>query len=299
MEKTLKQNISSDIYSFLRNSGNQQKKPKFIAEESRFSQALHVTDFSSPSNDVFHIKNKSRWLSDMVLPIVIEEEIKNIIFEQSDKDFFVDIGLPPTNKILFYWEPWCWKTMLTYIISSMLWRELKVVNLSKLISAHLGETSNNIANIFSKYWSKDYVLFIDEFDIIGRLRWDSNNDHNEMKRIVNALLQLIDFIPNDAFLVFATNSLDIVDKALLRRLDRVIEIPLPELWAIRKFLKMRLSKYIEFTESLNYSLIAKHYLWKSFSDIQRELDKIIKSFIVKNRKEGKEIKITTSDLIKS
>jgi SpoVK/Ycf46/Vps4 family AAA+-type ATPase len=48
-----------------------------------------------------------------------------------------------------------------------------------------------------------------------------------MKRIVNTLLQLIDFFPSEGFLVFATNSIKIIDEALLRRLDRVIEIPLP------------------------------------------------------------------------
>lgn len=284
-----------DMYSFLRKAGNNTENDS--STKWGLYKSVYITDFTSPSNDVFHIWKNDAKLTEIVLPQKIEEEVKNIVFEQNDQVFFTNIWLMPTNKILFYGEPGCGKTMLTHILASMLGRELKVVNLSKLVSSHLGETSNNIANIFSKYGNKGHLLFIDEFDIIWRLRGDTNNDHNEMKRIVNTLLQLIDFLPTDAFLVFATNSLEVIDKALLRRLDRIIEIPLPDTNATKKFLKMRLAKYSQFTDTLNYSLLTKKYRGKSFSDIQRELDKIIKSLIVKNRKNGTDIKITTGDLI--
>ncbi len=283
----------NDIYSLL-------KKPESWSSGSSKNSNIHssvfITDFSSASNDVFHIGKNGYKFKDMVLPKEIAEEAQNIIFEQQDREFLMNFDLQPTNKIMFYWEPGCWKTMITYAIAWMLRRELKIVNLSKLVSSHLWETSNNLANIFSKYWTKDYVLFIDEFDIIGRLRGDTNNEHNEMKRIVNTLLQLIDFFPSEGFLVFATNSMEIIDKALIRRLDRVIEIPLPDQASIKQFLKLKLSKYDKFLEKVNYITLSKSFQGKSFSDIQRTLQKTIKNMLIKHRKSGEIIKITTKDL---
>ena len=130
--------------------------------------------------------------------------------------------------------------MISYILSNTLNRELKIINLSKLVSPHLWETANNISTIFNKYNNENHILFIDEFDIIWRLRWDSNNDHNEMKRIVNSLLQLIDYFPSNWMLIFATNDIKVIDKALLRRMDKVINIPLPSLPNIKKFIKKKI-----------------------------------------------------------
>ena len=223
MDKSYRGQAPQDIYSLLSKPANNKSTP-----QDKSFNSIFITDFSSASNDVFHIGKNGYRFKDVVLSKSIEEEVQGIVFEQQDKDFFMTLDLVPTNKIMFYGEPGCGKTMLTYVMAGMLHRELKIVNLSKLVSSHLGETSNNLANIFSKYGTKDYVLFIDEFDIIGRLRGDTNNEHNEMKRIVNTLLQLIDFFPSEGFLVFATNNLEVIDKALIRRLDRVIEIPLPD-----------------------------------------------------------------------
>jgi SpoVK/Ycf46/Vps4 family AAA+-type ATPase len=61
-----------------------------------------------------------------------------------------------------------------------------------------------------------------------------------MKRVVNSLLQLIDFLPSDAFLILATNDIDIIDKALIRRLDKSIEIPMPTTSNIKKYIKSKL-----------------------------------------------------------
>jgi SpoVK/Ycf46/Vps4 family AAA+-type ATPase len=67
-----------------------------------------------------------------------------------------------------------------------------------------------------------------------------------MKRIVNTLLQLIDFLPKEAFIIFATNDVSVIDKALMRRVDIELELPLPSEKLIVKYLKYRLKPYKKF-----------------------------------------------------
>lgn len=288
-----KKEVPKDIYSLLygENQGASVSK-----NEKNFQTAVVFGEYYSPTNDVFHIGKNKFSFSDIVLPKEIEEEIQNIVFEHKDEQFMREMWLLPTNKILFYGSPGCGKTMLTYVLAQALKKELKVINLGKLVSSHLGETSNNLASIFSRYGNKDTVLFIDEFDIIGRLRWDTGNDHNEMKRIVNTLLQLIDFFPSEGFLVFATNSVEIIDEALLRRMDRVIEIPLPNLSSIKKFLKIKLTRYSKISKNIDYAKLAKTYLGASFSEIQRSLQKKIKNKVINSRKKGADISFSIEDL---
>lgn len=267
---------NENVYDIINNiNGNKDHNIKIISN-----------DFYSASNDVFHIDTSWVSLKDIVLPKDIELEIEDFVFEHKHKDFFNDMNLIPSNKIVLEWEPWCWKTMISYALSNILKRELKIVNLSKIVSPHLWETASNIFSIFNKYNNKDHILFIDEFDIIWRLRGDSNNDHNEMKRVVNSLLQLIDYFPIDWMLIFATNDINIIDKALLRRMDRIITIPKPTKSNIKKFIKMKLKNYKQKIWNIDYDLLATNYNWKSFSLIDRELKKSIKKFLISQKKKN-------------
>ena len=67
---------------------------------------------------------------------------------------------------------------------------------------------------------------MDEFDSLGKIR-DYDQDHGEMKRVVNTILQLFDFISQDTIIIAATNQLQMIDEALIRRFDLTIKIDLP------------------------------------------------------------------------
>lgn len=275
MTKTIKRN-KGNFHNFI--------EAVKAEKDSSNSNQIFINDFWSASNDVFHIPENDYKLEDIILPEDIEEQIRNIAFEHQDKDFFQELGFTTSNKIILYGNPWCGKTKLAYIFSNLLNRELKIVNLSKLVSSHLWETNSNLSNIFTKYGSAQYVLFIDEFDIIGRLRGDTNNDHNEMKRIVNTLLQLIDFLPKDAFIIFATNDVDIIDKALMRRIDLRLELPLPTDKLIIKYLKYRLKSYKKFLWSIDYKKLSKFFEWFSYSDIEKSVEKTLKKELIEYRR---------------
>lgn len=178
-------------------------------------------------------------------------------------------NLPVSNKVLLHGPSGCGKTLASYVIAGELEKLMIVVNLGAIVSSKLGETSKNLAKIFHKAASEDCIIFIDEFDSLGKVR-DYNQDHGEMKRVVNTILQLFDYLPQRSIVIAATNQKDMIDEALLRRFDTSIEFPLPDLANIKELVSLTLKngkftfdkpravkKAIEIANGLSYYSIQK------------------------------------------
>jgi SpoVK/Ycf46/Vps4 family AAA+-type ATPase len=128
--------------------------------------------------------------------------------------------------LLLHGPSGCGKTLASYVIAGELNKMMVVVNLGAIVSSKLGETSKNLAKIFRRAAAEDCIIFIDEFDSLGKVR-DYSQDHGEMKRVVNTILQLFDYLPQSNIVIAATNQKDMLDDALLRRFDFSIEFGLP------------------------------------------------------------------------
>lgn len=136
-------------------------------------------------------------------------------------------GLPVNNKILLHGSSGCGKTITAKAIASTLSKQINILNLSNVVQARIGETSQNLKMVFDKVARENSVLFLDEFDQIGKMRSNDDKDVGEMRRLVNTLIQLIDYFPEKALLIVATNHLDILDKAIVRRFQVVIKYEVP------------------------------------------------------------------------
>ncbi len=71
------------------------------------------------------------------------------------------------------------------------------------------------------------VYLFDEFDSIGSQR-GLGSDVGEIRRVLNSFLQMIESDDSDSILVAATNHVDLLDHALFRRFDDIIEYQLPK-----------------------------------------------------------------------
>ena len=114
---------------------------------------------------------------------------------------------------------------------------LVTARLDTLISSLLGATAKNIHKIFEYAKRQPCVLFLDEFDAIAKAR-DDQHELGELKRVVNSLLQNIDDYCKDGILIAATNHQELLDNAIWRRFQSVIEMPRPGIPEIKQMMDL-------------------------------------------------------------
>jgi SpoVK/Ycf46/Vps4 family AAA+-type ATPase len=83
------------------------------------------------------------------------------------------------------------------------------------------------------------VYFFDEFDALGAHR-NQSNDVGEIRRVLNSFLQLLENDRSDSLMVAATNHEQMLDRALFRRFDDVIEYALPDLQLTAEIIRRKL-----------------------------------------------------------
>lgn len=166
-------------------------------------------------------------LKDLVCSPIIRKELEYFIKEYRSNDILGKLNIPLSNKVFFHGPSGCGKTLAAYVLAGELHRPLTVVNLGAIVSSKLGETSKNLAKIFKKSAEENSIIFFDEFDSLGKIR-DYDQDHGEMKRVVNTMLQLFDFFSKDCIIIAATNQIQMIDEALLRRFDITIKLDYPQ-----------------------------------------------------------------------
>lgn len=182
-------------------------------------------------------------LEDVVFEASVSEQIDQFLKEHRFSEILHKYDLPVANKIFLYGKTGCGKTMTAKAIAKELDKKLFVVNLATVVSSKLGETAKNIQNIFKDTNYESSVLFFDEFDSLGQIRDYDNKDSSEMKRVVNAILQLIDNFPKTSILIAATNQIQMIDEALIRRFELKLEFISPSRQILDGYYDKLVSKF--------------------------------------------------------
>lgn len=198
--------------------------PGIASKLSRY-QALKPVEVKLPA-DIISFEEPTARFESVILPEDVARQLPAIIQEHGRADELAAFRLYPRHKILLEGPPGNGKTMLAEAFAGELGVPLLRVNYSGLIASHLGETGSNLAKAFRYAECAPCVLFLDEFDGIGADR--STSDLGEIKRITNQLLILIDRMPSRCVLICATNLMDKIDPAVLRRFDFRLHIPAPD-----------------------------------------------------------------------
>ncbi len=292
-KQTKKTNYALQLQSILKDAirNEHNSGPKLVGSPSYFTR---IED--RELNELILEKITSEYkFKNLIAGKEVQEQLEFFIKEHKSKDLLNDLQLPISNKILFYGPSGCGKTLASYVLAGELEKMMYVINLGAIVSSKLGETSKNLAKVFRQATVEDSIIFIDEFDSLGKIR-DYDQDHGEMKRIVNTILQLFDYLQQNSIIIAATNQVEMIDDALLRRFDIKIKMDLPNKQQIKDLVELTLKNgQFTFDKKTTIPSILKEAEGLSYYSIQKSLITAIKRSIFNiNTKRNENIKIKTS-----
>jgi AAA+ superfamily predicted ATPase len=300
-KKTKKINFAIQLQSILKESLKEQRFSGLIKVES--NNYYDREDEKEIREFILDKVTSDYTFNNIICKAEVKEELSFLIKEHQLINVLRAIELPISNKILFHGPSGCGKTLAAYILAGELNKLIYVVNLGAIVSSKLGETSKNITKIFKKAAKEDCIIFFDEFDSLGKIR-DYDQDHGEMKRVVNTILQLIDYLPQETMIIAATNQINMLDEALLRRFDLILKLDLPNLDQIKQLIdntllaskfqynKTEVKKLVKSCEGLSYYSIQKtltNAMKKSFVNSEtrdRYLDTVIWKQLLMHEREA-------------
>ena len=189
--------------------------------------------------DSLEQKSVDSTISDLVVSDDIESKIKRVINEYHKKDLLRKNGLMNRSRILLTGDPGTGKTMTASVIANELYLQLYVIQLDRLITKYMGETSVKLRQVFDQIKEVRGVYLFDEFDAIGSDR-SLDNDVGEMRRILNSFLQNLEDDESYSIIIAAPNNPSLLDRALFRRFDDILEYKKPDINQIKRLFEMKL-----------------------------------------------------------
>lgn len=190
-----------------------------------------------------------RTLSTLTLPPSLEARVRELLREVAQWEALDREGVPRRQRLLLHGPPGCGKTSVASALARELGVPLATVRVDSIMSSYLGETGGNLRRVFDYAAHERVVLLFDEFDAVGKER-DDPSDHGELRRVVNAVLQMMEGYVGPSLLVAATNHPGALDSAVWRRFDEVFEVPMPTVPQLQRVMARILTGHTDDTVDL-------------------------------------------------
>lgn len=218
--------------------------------------------------------------SALVIPTSLDERIERIIHEYRQQHKLKAHGLTHRRKVLLVGPPGTGKTMTAKVLAHELRLPLHTIQMDRLVTRFMGETSAKLRKVFDLIQSETGVYLFDEFDAIGGER-SRENDVGEMRRVLNSFLQFIEQDSSDSLIVSATNNPKLLDRALFRRFDDVMYYEQPGEDERKRLIENVLGTYLAASFSCKQVLESSADL--SHADIDQACRDAIKNVILNDR----------------
>lgn len=230
-------------------------------------------------------------LADMVLDTETLQHLSEVVQQYRQRDLLRSHGLSPKRKLLFIGPPGCGKTMSGAAIAGECGLPLMFVQLHALITKFMGETAAKLHVVFDAMIPTRGVYLFDEFDAIGAER-GTRNDVGEIRRVLNSFLQFLERDDSESIIIGATNFVGMLDDALFRRFDDVIEYKRPTRSMAKLLVQNRLAGFD--LSAIRWRLLSPSFGVLSHAEIVRACEATARDAVL-----GGVSKIETSALLHS
>jgi SpoVK/Ycf46/Vps4 family AAA+-type ATPase len=227
---------------------------------------------------------------DVVLNERLEARFADILRQQRRRDWLREHGKTPNRRLLFVGPPGSGKTMSAEAVAGELHLPLFVIRLEGLITRYMGETATKLRLVFDETAKRRGVYLFDEFDAVGGQR-TAVNDVAEMRRVLNSFLQFMEEgNSTDSVIICSTNHPSLLDRALLRRYDQVLEFDAPTSAQIKQLITANTTPMKIVAPKWTFIIHSAEGL--SQSEIARAADDAVKMAILDERKS-----VTTDEIV--
>ncbi|MDB6137135.1 MAG: hypothetical protein JWO94_207 [Verrucomicrobiaceae bacterium] len=251
---------------------------------------LHIAQPQGEVAELLTISHPSTRLSDLILDDTAGVHVRRVLHEQRHLEKLKSHGLRPRQTLLLTGPPGCGKTLTASAIAGELGLPLFVVRLESLMTRYLGETASKLRLVFDAVEKTRAVYLFDEFDSLGMAR-GSENDVGEMRRVLNSFLVFVENQRGNSVIIAATNHGHLLDRALFRRFDDLIELGLPDRPLAEKTFRERLAG--QKFRGLPFDKLAEAAEGLSFAEITRVCEESIKDMLLHDKNS-----ITTKEVLR-
>jgi SpoVK/Ycf46/Vps4 family AAA+-type ATPase len=251
---------------------------KAAVESSRADRPGKVVSIAQPRGDLSELVVASHptvTLKDLVLPDDLDSHVRRVLTEQRQRKNLLDHGFEPAHRLLFEGPPGTGKTMTAAVLAHELALPLLTIRLDSLMSKFMGETAGKLRTIFEAAEHQRGVYLFDEFDALGGDR--AGNDVGEARRILNSFLVFLENSSSESVIIAATNHRSILDRALFRRFDMVLEYALPDAKQGVAVMRARLGSL---AKGIRWTALATEIEGLSHADLVRAAEAAAKSVIL-------------------
>jgi len=216
-------------------------------------------------------------LADMALTEVLKRKLDRVVKEQGQRARIREHGFSPVRKLLLIGPPGTGKTMTAAALAGELGLPVFNIQLDGLITKYMGETAAKLRLVFDAIQSTRGVYLFDEFDALGGER-GTKNDVGEIRRVLNSFLQFLELDDSDSLVLGATNHVGLLDRALFRRFDAVLEHSLPSAAVVERVMQSRLG--LLDTSGIDWARAAKSAEGLSHAEIVMACEQAAKNAIL-------------------
>jgi hypothetical protein len=203
--------------------------------------------------------------ADLVLPAPVVEQLGELTARARHRDRVLDEwGLAHTSlkgrgvTALFAGDSGTGKTMSAEVIAGSLSLDLYVIDLSTIVDKYIGETEKNLDRVFNEADRVNGILLFDEADAIFGKRSEVKDARDRYANVeVAYLLQRMEVF--DGMAILTTNLRANVDEAFLRRLDAIVEFPVPEVEDRRRLWERNLPAALPMAADIDVDFLARRF----------------------------------------